>query len=112
MTPPRTGPSTPSPDTFFTPEMGAKTDPSARMMLDMITRLESEIGISNENQNGLRENQNVLIENQRGLNETQNVLIAMKQRLDATVQDNTKDIKKLKQQTELKHVTLVEQIHS
>ena len=78
----------------------------------MTTRLESAIGMVNENHKGLRENQNTLIENLKGLIETQNTLIAMQQRLDAVVQDNTKDVKKLKKQTELIHANLVDQIHS
>lgn len=87
-TTPRAGPITPSPDIFFTPEMGVKTDLSVREILDVIKRLESAIGMTNENQNKL-------IENQKSLNATQNKLIANKERLDAVVKDNTKDIKEL-----------------
>jgi hypothetical protein len=79
-TPPRVGPNTPSPDTFFTPEMEAKKDPLAGGMLqDMIMRLESAMGMTMENLKGLRENQHALRENQNVLIQTQNTLIAMQQ---------------------------------
>jgi hypothetical protein len=59
-TPPQSGPITSSPDTSFTPEMGVKTDPSAREMFDVIKclelRLESVIEKVKENQNKLIEN--------------------------------------------------------
>jgi hypothetical protein len=71
-TPPRVGPNTQSPDTFFTLEMEAKKDPlPGGMFQDMIMRLESAMGMVmenlkdlRENQHGLRQNQNVLIQTQ------------------------------------------------
>jgi hypothetical protein len=82
-TPPRVGPNTPSPDTFFTPEMEATKDPLAGGMLqDMIMRLESAMGMAMENLKGLRENQHGLRENQNALIQTQNTLIAMQQQTE------------------------------
>jgi hypothetical protein len=82
--------------------MGVKTDPSAREMLDVIKRLESAIGMTNQNQSKL-------IENEISLNATQNNLLTNKEteRLDAVVKDNKKDIKELQQQTKLRHTTLM-----
>ena len=112
-TPPRVGPNTPSPDTFFTPEMEAKKDPLAGGMLqNMIMRLESAMGMAMENLKGLRENQHGLRENQNALIQTQNTLIAMQQQTEAVGQHNTKDINQLRQQTEFKHVSGMEQIHA
>ena len=112
-TPPRVGPNTPSPDTFFTPEMEAKKDPLAGGMLqDMIMRLESAMGMTMENLKVLRENQYGLRENQNALIQTQNTLIAMQQQTEAVGQNNTKDIKQLRQQTELKHASVMEQIRA
>jgi hypothetical protein len=113
MTPPRVGPNTTSPDTFFTPEMEAKKDPLAGGMLqDMIMRLESAMGMVMENLKDLRENQHGLRENQNALIQTQNTLIAMQQQTEAVGQHNTKDINQLRQQTEFKHVSGMEQIHA
>ena len=41
-----------------------------------------------------------------------NTLIAMQQQTEAVGQNNTKDISQLRQQTELKHASVVEQIHA
>jgi len=140
-TPPRVGPNTPSPDTFFTPEMEARKDPSAgNRPQDMLMRLESTMEMAMENltsltetqhglrenltsltetQHGLRENLNSLTETQQGLREnqnaliqTQNMLIAMQKQTEAVGQNNTKDIKQLRQQTEFKHASVMEQIHA
>jgi len=126
-TPPRVGPNTPSPDTFFTPEMEARKDPSAgNRPQDMLMRLESTMEMAMENltsltetQHGLRENLKSLTETQQGLREnqnaliqTQNMLIAMQKQTEAVGQNNTKDIKQLRQQTEFKHASVMEQIHA
>jgi hypothetical protein len=112
-TPPRVGPNTPSPDTFFTPEMEARKDPSAgNRPQDMLMRLESTMEMAMENLKSLTENQHGLRENQNALIQTRNMLIAMQKQTEAVGQNNTKDIKQLRQQTEFKHASAMEQIHA
>jgi aspartate oxidase len=82
------------------------------MLQDMIMRLESAMGMVMENLKDLRENQHGLRENQNALIQTQNTLIAMQQQTEAVGQHNTKDINQLRQQTEFKHVSGMEQIHA